>query len=130
PMARGSAADGDDVFLEVEVDTPAPYVQQQVGYTVRLFYAVALQSGDLSDPAGDGLQVQRIGQDVQYTRGVQGRAYNVVERRYALTPERSGTLSVAGITFRGRLARGGQAGGFFSQGTPVSVGSETIALDV
>ncbi len=130
PMARGSAADGDDVFLEVEVDTPAPYVQQQVGYTVRLFYAVALQSGDLSDPAGDGLQVQRIGQDVQYTRGVQGRAYNVVERRYALTPERSGTLSVAGITFRGRLARGGQAGGFFSQGTPVSVGSETITLDV
>lgn len=130
PMARGSAADGDDVFLEVEVDTPAPYVQQQVGYTVRLFYAVALQSGDLSDPSGDGLQVQRIGQDAQYTRGVQGRAYNVVERRYALTPERSGTLSVAGITFRGRLARGGQAGGFFSQGTPVSVGSETIALDV
>lgn len=130
PMARGSAADGDDVFLEVEVDTPAPYVQQQVGYTVRLFYAVALQSGDLSDPAGDGLQVQRIGQDVQYTRGVQGRAYNVVERRYALTPERSGTLSVAGITFRGRLARGGQGGGFFSQGTPVSVGSETITLDV
>ncbi len=130
PMARGSAANGDDVFLEVEADTLAPYVQQQVGYTVRLFYAVALQNGDLSDPAGDGLQVQRIGQDVQYTRGVQGRAYNVVERHYALTPERSGTLSVAAITFRGRLARGGQGNGFFSQGTPVSVGSETITLDV
>lgn len=130
PMARGSAANGDDVFLEVEADTTTPYVQQQLGFVVRLFFAVNLQSGELDDPAGDGLQVRRIGQDAQYTRGIQGRAYNVVERRYALTPERSGTIEVRGARFRGRALRGGQTGGFFNQGTPLSVGAEPLVLEV
>ena len=83
PMARGSAADGDDVFLEVEADIATPYVQQQVGYTVRLFYAVSLLEGNLDEPTGDGLQVRRVGQDANYSRQVGGRRYNVVERRYA-----------------------------------------------
>lgn len=130
PMARGSAADGDDVFLEVEADNASPYVQQQIGYTVRLFYAVSLLEGNLDEPAGDGLQVRRVGQDANYSREIQGRRYNVVERRYVLTPERSGALSVRGVTFRGRLARGTQSPSFFSQGVPVTVGSDAIALEV
>ena len=43
--ATGSGATG-DVFMEVEVDTPAPYVQQQVVLTIRLFRAV--QTGNAS----------------------------------------------------------------------------------
>ena len=130
PMARGSAANGDEVFMEVEVDSPAPYVQQQVGLTLRLFYAVALLDGNLDEPAGEGLQVRRVGQDAQYSRRVGGRAYNVVERHYVLTPERSGPLTVGSVTFRGRLASGASPGSFFSQGTPVVTGSDPVAMDV
>ena len=130
PMARGSAADGDDVFLEVAADNASPYVQQQVGYTVRLFYAVSLLEGNLDEPAGEGMQVRRVGQDANYSREIDGRRYNVVERRYVLTPERSGTLMVRGVTFRGRLARGAQPSSFFSQGVPVTIGSDAITLEV
>ena len=130
PMQRGSAADGDDVFLEVEADTQSPYVQQQVGYRVRLYYAVSLLEGNLDEPAGDGVQVRRIGQDANYSRQIDGRRYNVVERRYALTPERSGSLQVRGVTFRGRVARGAQYNSFFSQGVPLTIGSEDIELEV
>ena len=130
PMARGSAANGDDVFLEVEADVASPYVQQQVVYTVRLFYAVSLLEGNLDEPSGEGLQVRRIGQDANFSRDIGGRRYNVVERRYALTPERSGQLTVRSVTFRGRLARGMQPQSFFSQGMPVTIGSDDIALDV
>ncbi len=130
PMARGSASSGDDVFLEVEADTTTPYVQQQVGYTVRLFYAVSITEGNLDDPSGDGLQLRRIGQDANYARQVGARRYNVVERRYALTPEHSGSLTVRPVTFRGRVADARGFNGFFSQGSPRVTGSETITLDV
>ncbi len=130
PVTRGSAADGDDVFLEVDVDVATPYVQQQVGYTVRLFYAVPLLEGNLDEPVGEGMQVRRVGQDTNFSREIDGRRYNVVERRYALTPERSGRLAVRGVTFRGRLARGAQPHSFFSQGMPVTIGSDEVALDV
>lgn len=130
PVTRGSAADGDDVFLEVDVDVATPYVQQQVGYTVRLFYAVPLLEGNLDEPVGEGMQVRRVGQDTNFSREIDGRRYNVVERRYALTPERSGRLAVGGVTFRGRLARGAQPHSFFSQGMPVTIGSDEVALDV
>ncbi len=130
PMRRGSAANGDDVFLEVEADTVSPYVQQQVGYRVRLYYAVSLLEGNLDEPAGEGVQVRRVGQDANYSRQIDGRRYNVVERRYALTPERSGTLQMRGVTFRGRVARGAQYNSFFSQGVPLTIGSEDIELEV
>lgn len=130
PMARGSAANGDDVFLEVEVDTTSPYVQQQVAYTVRLFYAVSLLEGNLDDPSGDGLQVRRVGEDVNYSRQIGARRYNVVERRYAISAERSGEVSIRGVTFRGRVAGAGRLNSFFNQGAPLTTGSEAIVLDV
>lgn len=129
PMARGSAAAGDDVFLEVEVDTNTPYVQQQVAYVVRLFYAVSLLDGNLDEPAGDGLQVRRVGEDVNFSRQLGARRYNVVERRYAVSADHSGPLSLRPITFRGRVAAG-RYGSFFSQGNALTTGSETIQLDV
>lgn len=130
PMTRGSAASGDDVFMEVEVDTTNPYVQQQISYTIRLYYAVQLLGGELDEPSGDGMQVRRMGQDANYSRQIGGRRYNVVERRYAIAPERSGRLVIRGVIFRGRTASAGQHSPFFSQGTPLTTGSEEIALDV
>lgn len=130
PMARGSAAQGDAVFLELEVDDVHPYVQQQVIATVRLFYAVSLLDGQLDEPAGDGLQVRRIGDDVNYTRQLDGRRYNVVERRYAVSADRSGSLQLGPVGFRGRVAAPGRYGSFFNQGTPLSTGSQAIEIDV
>lgn len=129
PTARGSAAAGDDVFLELEVDDARPYVQQRVNASVRLFYAVSILDGQLDDPAGDGLQVRRVGADVNYSRQLNGRRYNVVERHYAVAADRSGQLSLAPVTFRGRVAAGGR-GSFFNQGTPLVTASGAVELDV
>jgi len=98
PAAGGNAT----AFLETEVDDPDPYVQQSVGVTVRLYYAVPLASGQLDLDTPDGASLQRIGEDVQSSREVNGRRYNVVERRFLLIPERSGPLTVPGPRFVGR----------------------------
>ena len=54
----------------------------------------------------EGASLQRIGEDVQSTREVNGRRYNVVERKFLLIPERSGTLTIPGPRFVGRGAGG------------------------
>ncbi|MFD0739212.1 BatD family protein [Lysobacter koreensis] len=99
---------GDDVFIESEADDQDPYVQQAVGWVVRLYSAVPLVSGQLDQASPDGASLQRVGDDAQYTRQLGNRQYTVVERRYLLVPERSGALTIPGASFEGR-----GAGGFF-----------------
>lgn len=101
-----TAASNAMAFLETDVDDANPYVQQSVGVTVRLFYAVPLVSGQLDLDAPEGASMQRVGDDVQSARMVNGRRYNVVERRYLLVPDRSGNLAIPGARFEGRSAGG------------------------
>lgn len=105
---RATGRAGDDVFIESQADDDDPYVQQSVGWVVRLYSAAPLVSGQLDQPAPEGASLQRVGDDAQYQRDVGGRRYSVVERRYLLVPERSGTLTIPPASFEGR-----GAGGFF-----------------
>lgn len=89
-------------FVEAEIDTPSPWVQQSVGYVVRLYYGVSLVSGELLQPEPEGASLRQVGSDVQYERQVGGRRYTVVERRFLLVPERSGPLRIPAAQFRGR----------------------------
>ena len=84
PVPRG------DVFLESRVDDPAPYVQQSLGLTVRLYYATPLLSGELAQDAPDGASLQRIGDDVQSSREIGGltirwQATPIADRRSGVT---------------------------------------------
>lgn len=108
PASVTPARGGAPAFIESEADLQTPYVQQSVGYVLRLYYLPPLVSGTLDQPAPEGASMQRIGSDVQYTRDIGGRRYTVVERRYQVVPERSGTLTIPGARFEGR-----GAGGFF-----------------
>ncbi len=105
-QARVPSRAGDDVFIESEADDTDPYIQQSAGWVVRLYSAVPLVSGQLDQPAPQGASLQQIGDDVQYDRHLQGRRYQVVERRFLLIPERSGSLTIPGATFQGRGVAG------------------------
>ncbi len=96
-----------NAYIETQVDDLTPYVQQTVGVTLRLFYAVPLVSGQLDMDPPKGTSLQRVGDDVQSTQEVNGRRYNVVERRFLLVPDRSGTLTLPAARFTGRAAGGG-----------------------
>lgn len=94
-----------DLFIEVTVDTDKPYVQQQVLYTVRLYHAVNLSGGNLSQPDfinGEAL-LERLGDDTSYRTKRNGRQYQVIERRYALFPQHSGTLRIDPLVFDGQI---------------------------
>lgn len=106
--APESPVDGGDarVFLETTIDDPKPYVQQAVGVSVRLHYAVPLASGQLDLDAPEGALLQKIGDDITSSREINGRRYNVVERRFLLVPDRSGPMTLPAPRFVGRGAGG------------------------
>ncbi len=108
PTAATPARVGDSVCIESEADTASPFVQQSVGFVVRLYSAEPLLSGQLDQDAPEGASLQRIGDDVRTSRELDGRRYSVIERRYLLVPERSGSLAIPGARFQGH-----SAGSFF-----------------
>lgn len=128
--ANAPAKSGGDVFLEVSAEPLTPYVQQQIRYTVKLYYAFSLTDGSLADPQADGLAVQRLGQDKSYVASFGARRYNVIERHYALTPERSGTIDIPALGFRGTALDVTDPTGFFNRGRAVSARSDAVHLEV
>lgn len=121
---------GDDVFLEVTAEPLAPYVQQQVRYSVKLYYAFNLTDGNLSEPQADGVVVQRLGQDKSYLATIGDRRYHVMERHYALTPEKSGALNLPALMFRGNALDAADPTGFFSRPRTISARSDAVQLNV
>ncbi|MCL1559474.1 BatD family protein [Xanthomonas nasturtii] len=126
-----SAAQGnEEAFVETRVDDPQPYVQQSVGVVVRLYFANQLASGELDLEAPDGASMQRVGDDVSSVKVLNGRQYNVVERRYLLVPERSGRLLLPPARFNGRSV-GGFFDDYFGRGNgELSARSASIPLQV
>ncbi len=98
-LPAGSKAAGNDspkLFVEVEITPQSPYVQQQVIYIVRIFSRVTLRKAGLSEPEVEGALLERMGEDRAYRLQRDGHHYQIIERRYALYPQRSGRLSIAG----------------------------------
>ena len=89
------------------MDSPAPYIGQQDVYTLKLFYAGSLTGGQLGDPQADAAQVIHLNGDTRYQTTRNGQTYQVVERHYALVPERNGRIVVRGPTFMGQMLSGG-----------------------
>lgn len=121
---------GDSLFIEVSADPLNPYVQQQVRYTVKLYYAVNLSDGSLDEPSAGNAVVQKLGRDKQYTATLNGQAYHVLERDYALTPEQSGALTMPPLNFRGSAVDNSDPTGFFRRGRSVGARSNSLQLDV
>lgn len=104
---------GDDVFIEMELERPAGLgpddpvmVQQHLPLVVRLHSALPLRGGTLSDPRAEGAVLERLGADQRYNVNRNGRDYQVIERRYSLSPERSGELRIPPVVFEGELVPG------------------------
>jgi len=86
-----------DIFVTSEVDHTESFVQAQILYTVKVYRAVATRQPRLSDLSVEGVEVLKelAGEERSYDSILNGKAYNVVERVYALFPQESGELNIA-----------------------------------
>ena len=91
-------------FIEVDAAAAAKpvYVQQQIPLTVRLYVDGSVQSGDLRPPTSPDTVIEQLGDEQRSSANVNGRDYTVIERHYAVSPEKSGTLQIEPPSFRGQ----------------------------
>ena len=92
------------VFIEVELNPgEGPYyVHAQFGLVVRVFYQQNLTEAAISQPEPDPASV-RLLQETPYQAERGGERYRVLERHYAIFPERSGELTIPAMELSGRL---------------------------
>lgn len=91
-----------DSFIELTADKAEVYVQEQLILTVQLFFRGNLIRGELSDPEHPNAIIETLEKQKESSRLRDGVRYRVVERRYAVFPQKSGTLNLPAIRFEGQ----------------------------
>lgn len=130
PDTRAAATAGKDLFVEALAEPRQAYVGEQMTYTVRLFFAASLSNGAMDEPHADGAELNKLGDDANYQAERGGRRYNVIERRYALIPQRAGHIEIAPVSFQGELIDMADPNSFFGSTRAVSAASPPVAIDV
>ena len=130
-----TAVDTDkDLFLEVEATPPNPTIQSQVFYTLRLYTRIEISQAQLHEPELADAVIERLGEDSNYNRQVNGVNYSVTERKYAIFPQKSGRLTIKPLVLTAEVLTSSRPGfnSFFnSQMTKTKrVESKAITLDV
>ena len=98
---------GDDLYLEIEVNKDIVYVQEQLLFTVRLFYTInGIRNPVFTELEMEDTVTQLIGSPNQYERLIDGERFGVYEKRYVIFPQRSGPLQIPDILFRGEVTDG------------------------
>ena len=129
-LAPGTA---EPVFIEVTVQPEEGpyYVLSQISLMVRIFYQANLTEAAINPPAPDQATV-RLLDEVPYQSDRNGERYRVLERRYAVFPERSGTLVIPAMQLSGRLIErpSDRLWQPTVRGRRVQVESEPLILDI
>ncbi|WP_194270106.1 BatD family protein [Candidatus Methylospira mobilis] len=130
---RMGAANTADLLVEVNASTRNPYVQSQLIYTVKVLRRVDFASADLSEPQLQDALIERLGDDKHYQATRDGLSYEIIERAYAVFPQKSGRLTIPPIHLEAQVLEGGGSRfGFF--GAPQTrierINSEAVELDV
>jgi hypothetical protein len=86
------------IFVRTETDETTPYVQQAFHSRVQVLYREreAPQRAVLSEPQVEGATIERDGEDRVSVEVIDGRRYQVIERRFLVMPLQSGPLVIRG----------------------------------
>lgn len=98
-----SSNNSQELFLEAKMEQQQLYVQQLSYYTVTIYFNGELQRGSLSEPVLEGASISQVGQDSESSALVNGIRYRTITRRYAITPQRSGSFTITPPAFNGEM---------------------------
>ena len=102
-----SNQDNDELFLEIDVNKETLYVQEQLLFTIKLYYTInGIRNPQFTELEMDDTVIQLIGSPNQYEEIIEGIRYGVYEKRYVIFPQRSGPLAIPDILFRGEVTDG------------------------
>ena len=123
------------VFIENEVDKIDPYVQGMIRYTMRVFFAVNLVQGSLTEPELENAFVHKLGEDREYQTMHDGKLYHVIEREFAIFPQISGNLVIPAPILDAQIpenitSRDPFFDRIFTNNRPIRLRGDAITLEV
>lgn len=122
------------LFLDVRTMPDTLHVQSQLIYILRVFRSIEILEASLTElktSASDAV-IERLGDDKNFETERHGVRYRVVERRYAIFPQRSGSLTIMPVQLEARLSApsrgGGKGGGGAADPEPLLVQRHSAAV--
>lgn len=106
--ARSAAAErraAEILFFETSVDARQVYVQSQIVYTVRLFWSESITGEFPQPPSVDNAVVETLVDENRFVTVRNNKRYNVLEKQYAIFPQRSGRIDLPKEVFNGARGR-------------------------
>jgi hypothetical protein len=122
-----------NLFITSDISAKSVYVQQQVTLNVKLHFAAELKRGSLTEPTLADANIIQIGKDKESENIINGKRYRVIERIYAISPQKSGLFTLKSPVFSGEIMMpSSRRSNFlsFAETKPISVIGEDIELEV
>jgi hypothetical protein len=134
-VVKSNAAAGQNnqtIFLKNSIEQTDLYLQQTVKLVTRLYFApnIDLQSGSLSDPSLDAAFIKQHGKDKDSSEIIMGVRYRVIERIYTVTPQSSGSFTIASPAFNGEISTGRRRSNFSNFGGTKPITSIGNDIDI
>ncbi|WP_449434072.1 BatD family protein [Pseudomonas putida] len=93
------------VFIEATLDSNEVYVQAQAVLTLRIYHSVSLyDDSSLSPLQLENAKVEPLGESRTYEKEINGVRHGVIETRYAVYPQQSGSLDIPPLSFTATAA--------------------------
>lgn len=132
PDGGDGAQPARDYYLTTEVDNDSVYLNQQILYTLKLYLSTDIERGSLTPPEMEKGIIRQIGEDDRSVDLVNGRRYQIIERKYAVIPQRSGEMTITGPVFTAEVLAPdtNQRFGFFNRTQTINRLGADITVDI
>ena len=94
------------LILQAQLDTHDAYQGSPIRLNVKLYYSLALQSAELTQPRIDGVNIEPIGNQLSYIERLNQQRYQVIEQQYLLQALNPGRYQIPRLHFTGTDATG------------------------
>ena len=128
-----SGSDTSPLFMKAEVSSESIYVQQELIFTLQIFFSVQLYDDNRLSALGiDDTLIQQLGETQKFDTIIDGIRYRGFELKYSIHPQAVGEMVIPSLTFTGVAAEPRDPFGsiFSNGGKPVIARSPEIRIEV
>ncbi|MDX2448102.1 MAG: BatD family protein [Desulfobacterales bacterium] len=128
------------VFIQAAVSSQDIYVDEQILYTLKLYYRVNVGNLSLSLPEMEYVTFQQLGRPQEYQATYEGRTYQVLEIRHAVMVSKKGETILNPSRLKMTVRRSGSRSVFdnffddsfsgFSSSRPLTLTTDPVNLQV
>ncbi len=117
------------VFINVSLDNSSTYVNVPIIYSLKLYFTVPLNNLSMANFDIPDAQIKPLGKNTQYQTNYHGKAYQVLEQKLLITPNKTGTIEIPPARISG-LIMDHNPNNFFVSPSNFNIQSKPLTINV